>query len=259
MRFLDFDTGYEGKFDFPGGGRDPTTSYVLAGIPRSGSTFVSHLLWQTGCLGAPLEYLNFDGPYAFAARSTDLQQWLWQSVLRRRTSPNGVFGLKCFPMQLEVLHRHNAALLQEVLALIRRSPIVRLERRDRIAHAVSYARADMSGVWRQEQEGMFTAEAQYSADAIAAAERWIDAQRETWDRMVADLNLTTMTLWYEDAVADPAGAARQVANFVGVTLDPAAAVEVPAVKKQSGAQSADWVERYRGTIEAASTGPAAAG
>src|ERR1700742_4128747 len=102
----ELETGYEGKFDFPGRTAPPDCVYLLATVPRTGSSYLSHLLWQTGCLGAPLEYLNFDpvGPYHFAANSPDQQQQLWRSVVQRRTSPNGMFGVKCFPSQLEALH-----------------------------------------------------------------------------------------------------------------------------------------------------------
>ena len=114
------DTGYEGKFDFPPRREPPELAYLLASVPRAGSTHLSHLLWRTGCLGAPLEYLNFvpGGPYGFAADSTQLQLELWRSVVRRRCSPNGVFGLKAFPPQLAQLQHQNAELLTEVLALI---------------------------------------------------------------------------------------------------------------------------------------------
>src|SRR5207253_7487326 len=114
------ETGYEGKFDFAVRQQKPELSYLLASVPRAGSTYFSHSLWRTGCLGAPLEYLNFEpaGPYGFAANSTELQRQLWRSVLRRRCSPNGVFGLKAFPPQLDQLQRKNPPLLDEVLAAI---------------------------------------------------------------------------------------------------------------------------------------------
>src|SRR3954452_13784534 len=70
------DTGYEGKFDFAPRVAGPERAYLLASLPRAGSTHFSHVLWRTGCLGALLEYLNFQpaGPYGFAAASADLQQ-----------------------------------------------------------------------------------------------------------------------------------------------------------------------------------------
>src|SRR5216110_813568 len=96
------ETGYEGKFDFAARQQPPDLAYLLASVPRAGSTYVSHLLWRSGCLGAPLEYLNFlgEGPYGFAHGLAEKQTALWRSALHTRTSPNGVFGVKSFPLQL---------------------------------------------------------------------------------------------------------------------------------------------------------------
>ena len=242
------ETGYEGKFDFPA--RAPELVYLLATVPRSGSSFLSHVLWQTGCLGAPLEYLNFDksGPYFFAHDTPGQQDWLWRSVLQRRTSPNGVFGVKCFPTQLEALHQSNPALLSAIWSALlppgRPGRIVHLARRDRTAHAISYARATLSGIWRKEQEAGGRAEPEYSEAALATAERWIELQAAAWEEMFASLRIEPLRLWHEDVVARPGDAARQVADYLGVALDPAAAVEVPAVEKQSEAGARAWAERH---------------
>jgi LPS sulfotransferase NodH len=242
------ETGYEGKFDFPG--RAPELAYMLATVPRTGSSFLSHVLWRTGCLGAPLEYLNFDkdGPYFFAHGAADQQDWLWRSVLRRRTSPNGVFGVKCFPMQLEELHQGNPGLLSRIWSTLlpagRPGRIVYLGRRDRLAHAISYARATMSGIWRREQEAGGRPEPEYSAEALKTAEQWIDMQAAAWEQMFETLRIDPLRLWYEDVAADPEAAARQVADYLGVTLDPSAAVAVPEVEKQSEAGARAWAERH---------------
>jgi trehalose 2-sulfotransferase len=242
------ETGYEGKFDFPG--RPPGIAYMLATVPRTGSSFLGHVLWRTGCLGAPLEYLNFDkdGPYFFAHDAPDQQDWLWRSVLRRRTSPNGVFGVKCFPMQLEALQQGNPALLKAIWSVLlpagRQGRIVYLARRDRVAHAISYARATLSGIWRREQEQGERAEPEYSEAALATAQMWIDAQAAGWEEMFANLRIAPLRLWYEDVAASPGEAARQVADYLGIALDPAAAVEIPAVEKQSDAGARAWAERH---------------
>jgi trehalose 2-sulfotransferase len=34
-------------------------SYMIATVPRSGSTYFAIQMWRTGVLGAPMEYLNF--------------------------------------------------------------------------------------------------------------------------------------------------------------------------------------------------------
>jgi len=251
LEMLDgIDTGYEGRFDFPPFVGSPSATYLLASVPRAGSTLFSHILWRTGCLGAPLEYLNFDpaGPYFFAAGAPDAQRELWRSVLRRRTSPNGVFGLKAFPTQLQALHGANPALLSEVLATMlprggaRR--VVYLRRRDKVAQAVSLARAAMSGVWRKEQEGREAAPPAYSDEALEAAERGIAFQEDLWERMFRDLGIAPLRMWHEDVLADPAAAAGQVADHVGVQVDPDAAVAIPEIRKQSRGDADEWAERY---------------
>jgi LPS sulfotransferase NodH len=250
-RLENIETGYEGRFDFPPFAGEPRIAYLLASVPRAGSTYFSHLLWRTGCLGAPLEYLNFDpaGPYFFAATSAQAQLQLWRSVLRRRTSPNGVFGLKAFPPQLQALERANPPLLRDVLATVlpRGGPkhVVYLRRRDRLAQTVSYARAAMSGVWRKEQEGAPAAPLAYSDEALEAAERGIAFQEQLWDQMLHQLGVEPLPVWHEDVLADPDAAARQVAGYLGVAIDPDAAVDIPAIVKQTRGDAADWAERYR--------------
>jgi LPS sulfotransferase NodH len=244
------DTGYEGKFDFPARAGAPAAAYLLASVPRAGSTHFSHALWRTGCLGAPLEYLNFEpgGPYGFASQSPDAQRQLWRSVLRRRCSPNGVFGLKAFPMQLQQLQRTNPDLLTDVLATIvprNRSPrVVYLRRRHRIAHAVSYARANASGIWRKEQERDGMPALEYSGEAIEAAERGIAFQEAVWAKMFADFEIEPLTVWHENVLDDPNAAALQVADYLGVPIDIAAAVRVPEIRKQSQGNAAEWIARY---------------
>jgi LPS sulfotransferase NodH len=244
------DTGYEGKYDFPARSDEPERTYLLATVPRAGSTYLSHALWRTGCLGAPLEYLNFEpaGPYGFAANSQSMQQQLWRSVLTRRCSSNGVFGLKVFPIQLEQLNHDNSPMLEEVLSVMlprdRQRRIVYLRRRDRVAQIVSYARASLSGVWRKEQEAEGTARLEYSQEALDAAERGIAFQEEVWTRMFNDLRVEPLNLWHEDVLADAAAATRQVADYVGVAIDPAAAVKVPQINKQSPGNSTHWIAKY---------------
>jgi LPS sulfotransferase NodH len=245
-----FNTGYEGRFDFPPRSTAPERTYLLASVPRAGSTYFSHLLWQTGSLGAPLEYLNFEiaGPYGFASKSTALQHELWRSVLRRRCSPNGVFGLKAFPQQLEDLQQSNQGLLADVLATIlprdRARYVIYLRRRDRVAQSVSLARASVSGVWRHDQERSEAEPLEYSQAALEAAERGIAFQEGVWATMFADLRIQPLNLWHEDVLADPADALSQVAKYIGVSVDPSAEVAVPAINKQSPGESAEWITRY---------------
>ena len=249
---LGIETGYEAEFDFPPFRGVPPKPYLLAGVPRSGSTFVSHVLWQTGCLGAPLEYCNFEptGPYGHASHSPTEQLRLWRAALAGRTSPNGVFGLKGFPLQFEALQQRNSALLIQIMRMLipsrERGRIVLLRRRDRTAHAISYARAILSGIWRAEQERGSRAEPAYSRIAIERADRMIESQEGSWRAMLGDLRIAPLELWYEDVLADSAAAVARVAGYVGVDIDPAAAVKVPPVERQSQQGAQAWAARHAG-------------
>ena len=131
-----------------------------------------------------------------------------------------------------------------------------LARRDRLAHAISYARATIPGIWRKEQEKGGRAEPEYSPAALATAEQWIDMQSSAMGGHVQGLRITPLRLWYEDVAARPDEAARQVADYLGIAIDPAAAVPIPAVEKQSEAGSRAWAERH---AEAGGGSPGAAG
>ena len=248
-----FTTGYEGRFDFPPRLEPPERTYLIASVPRAGSTYFSHVLWRTGCLGAPLEYLNFEaaGPYGFARNSAPLQHELWRSAIRRRCSPNGVFGLKAFPQQLEDLQQGNPALLADVLATIlppdRPRQVIYLRRRDRVAQTVSLARASLSGVWRKDQEQASVEPPRYSQEALEAAERGIAFQESVWSNMFADLRIEPLSLWHEDVLADPDAAAQQVADHIGVSIDPDARVEAPPILKQAPGDASAWAQAYART------------
>lgn len=245
-----FDTGYEGKYDFAPRREPPQQTYLLASIPRAGSTYLSHLLWRTGQLGAPLEYLNFEpeGPYGFAATSVDLQLELWHSVVRRRCSPNGVFGLKAFPQQLEMLQRSSQPLLAEVLATIlpkdKPRRVIYLRRRDRVAQVVSYARASMSGVWRKDQESATQMPLEYSQATLEAAERGIELQERVWAKMFEDLAIEPLHLWHEDVISDPRRAAHEASAYIGAASDGSPPPNIPVISKQSPGNSAEWARRY---------------
>jgi LPS sulfotransferase NodH len=248
------ETGYEGRFDFPERDGPPDRVYVLASLPRSGSTYLSHVLWESGCLGAPLEYLNFlpGGHYGFAANSPDRQIELWRHVLKTRTSPNGVFGAKCFPMLIYLLARNNPPLYEEATRLLmpadRSARVVRLRRRDRLSHAISYARATRSGIWREEQEAAGAATVPYSKEAVDQAMDELERAEAGWEPLFASLTTEPLTLWHEDVVERPEEAVRRVADFLEVEVDPAASVAVPKVKKQSDTDSRAWAQRYRSEV-----------
>lgn len=243
-------TGHERTFDFPRWVGPPETPYLLATTPRSGSSWFGHLLWETGSFGAPLEYLNFapGSPLGGLRDDREAQRRHWESLLTTRTSPNGVFGLKAFPLQFEELGALNSHLLDAVmrffLARGAQTRIIHLVRRDRKAHAISYARASLSGRWRAVQEGEGQAEPAFSRRAVDNAARLIERQENTWAAMFRDLRITPLLIAYEDVRSDPASALAAAADYLGVTIDPAARVRVPEIERQNQDGARAWADAY---------------
>lgn len=201
-------------------------------------------------LGAPLEYLNFlsTGHYASVGGFPEKQTALWRSLLHRRTSPNGVFGVKAFPTMVEQLAQRNPALFREITAtLLGSNPnprIVQVKQRDRIAHAISYARAKLSGIWRSEQESGEPASLDYSPAAIDDALDVMGREEAGWDMLFANMKIEPLVLWYEATLERPAEAVQEVADYFAVRLNPAAAIRIPEIKRQSQTDAAKWAERH---------------
>jgi LPS sulfotransferase NodH len=51
--------------------------------------------------------------------------------------------------------------------------------------------------------------------------------------MLADLGIAPLELWYEEVLNDPSATLETVAGYLGVEIDPAAAVRVPPIERQS--------------------------
>ncbi|MFL6734780.1 MAG: Stf0 family sulfotransferase, partial [Sphingomicrobium sp.] len=172
----------------------------------------------------------------------------WRSDLQRRTSPNGVFGIKCFPTQMRELHQRNPELFGQVMAATlpssREAFAIRLRRRDRAAHAISYARAALSGVWRKEQEGEEGVRVEFSAKAVEHARTLLDQEDAMWNQLFGSAGLQPLTLWYEEILEQPAEAVLAVARFLRVELDPSAAIAVPNVHKQAEEDPRLWAQLY---------------
>ncbi len=109
---------------------------------------------------------------------------------------------------------------------------------------MSYARASLSGVWRKEQEAAGPAPIEYSQEALESAEQGIVFQEGVWERMFSDLRIEPLRVWHEDVLANAEAAARQVADYVGVPIEPQAAVRVPEIEKQSRGDAQEWLTRY---------------
>lgn len=243
----------------------PVRTYVIASVPRSGSTLLARLLWETGRVGAPKEYLNPMQVRDWEARlgPTAAVRWRHRAlrgrlagvagrgpwtdarlaayldrVRARRTGPEGWFGLK--------LHHHHHQRwfvdagrdLEAVLGPVR---WVRITRDDTVAQAVSWTRALQTGRWASwQRDGL---PAVYDRRAIAGRLAAIEAAEAAWSERLADRPVCAVT--YEQLVADREATVRRVLRWLDVPDADTVAVPAPPVARQADATSAAWIARYR--------------
>jgi trehalose 2-sulfotransferase len=219
-----------------------TKAYVVASSFRSGSNHLCLALWETGVLGAPWEYFNYDTEKRFMYSRLGVQSpgdYL-RKLLACRTSRNGVFGVKAHFRHFEVALREYPPMLE----VLRDAKFVYINRRDKVAQAVSLARALQTGAWfafsKSDRFPLF-----YSREFIDECLEEVRKQALSWILWFRERNQSPVTVHYESLLADPAATVASVADFIGVKLDAAARLQIPRLAKQSDEINQEWCERYR--------------
>jgi LPS sulfotransferase NodH len=217
------------------------TLVLLLSTPRSGSKFVCDQFRLRGGFVTheyfhPLTCLPLlaDRWGALDGGSVSAQGYV-DALVRHRTSPAGVLGVNVHGVQL--------ATFSKFLSLLTDAPevrVVNLQRRDRIAQAISFVVAQQTQEWIKGFESHGTPH--YSSRQIDRAIKEIARQKAQIDAFVELHELEPLDLVYEEVAADPAG--RLAPVFSGLPLHGTSTAS-PVVERQSGATNREWHARYR--------------
>jgi len=213
--------------------------YMIASTPRSGSTMLSMRLWRTGRLGAPLEYFNFANvmpKLQLRFGSTSLDAYM-RMLARARTSPNGVFGFKAHWTHIQFM------LIAGLWTTLRPERIVRVRRRDRLAQAVSLTIATQTGRFSSldgESDDLV-----YDPAQIQASWDYIERSEAAWDGFLEPCGADLREVDYDDLREMDDVAFKALAEFLSPDAMDGPTLELPAVRSQSSARNAEWVERFR--------------
>jgi trehalose 2-sulfotransferase len=213
---------------------------IIASTPRSGSHMLGHALAATGRMGVPYEYCHQANLAEWQKRlhCDDLRSTL-QAIMRRRTTPNGIFAIKA--------HYSQAGILGGAEALLSAFPdphIVHIRRADVLRQAISFSIAMQTGVWIDEQEPV-SATVRYDARAITTCLRDIATQNACWTTALRASGLPTMTLEYDAVCDDLPATLRRVAAFLEIDLPrdvlPATA---PTRPQAVTGRTEQWIARF---------------
>lgn len=219
--------------------------YLICCTPRTGSTLLSAGLRFTGEAGAPAE--PFDPRILAESERPEMPpEELIRVVLDETASPNGVSGSK-------MMWHHVAALIApshpdsistaELAAFARRLPPMRfiwITRRDRVAQAVSFARALRTDCWTAGAPGADT-EPPFIWDEVDQLKKLLCRHDRMWGEYFAVAGVSPLKILYEDFAANYASTMRRVFDYLGLESVP---VPEPVIKRQADAISQEWIRRY---------------
>jgi len=218
------------------GWRARPRGYVVCATPRSGSNYLCQLLASTGVLGVPREYFNAPGRRAYDDPNypEDPRQQLAQ-VTSTGATPNGVYGFKTHPFQLQSLAIDPFRELPGLCA-------VRLIRNDLVGQAISWWRVQQTGQHRAGDRRLKAAE--YDEDGIRESLKFIRSENEYWRNYLAKLGMTALEIVYEDLCRNPQAQIDRVAALLGVRQTARIDASLVSVTVQRGQTTEDWRQRF---------------
>jgi LPS sulfotransferase NodH len=220
-------------------------AYFLCATPRTGSSLLLGLLGATGVCGRPQAYFRAPDIPLWAARWGLPAGFGRADYVRAAraagSTPNGVFGAKLMWGALDEVDP-----LDEAFGTTR---FVHLERDDVVAQAVSWLRAEQTGVWFVGGNGEISGnDAErggppvFDAGAIRRLVGTIGEHNAAWRSWFAARGVVPHRVSYEELNADMAGATRGVLHFLGIE---AAGDLAARHRRQADALNQEWAARYK--------------
>jgi len=248
------------------GSGPPKRTLIVASTPRCGSTMFCRTLWETGRVGAPKEYFNptqlrdwgvrFSRPLPIRAAYASLRgpatgvlgRLPWsdrglrtyiRTLQTHRTGSDGWFSTK--------LHWHH---FQRVFVRSGREPStffgpiawVYMAREDRVAQAVSWARALQTERWAARQVEKRTP--RYSRPLIDRTLRWIEQGEAGWEAWFQQRVVTPIRVTYEGYASAHGPETCRVLKELGIEME-LGGIPTPPTRVQRDEINARWCARYR--------------
>jgi LPS sulfotransferase NodH len=207
---------------------------------------LARALWHTGSAGFAEDYLadthvlDYFERWGFASDDPDgLPESYVRELMKFRTSPNGVFGMKVHAGHLPSLEVDPHELLW--------SPrYIWIQRGDRLRQAISYTVAEQTGVWILDgtylPTGRVTSSPRYSYDEIRRHLRMLDHDVMIWTEYFDRRGFVPHVVVYEDLLANYEEGIRDCLAFLGV--DAPERIPMPGIKRQADETTERWVELF---------------
>lgn len=224
-------------YDFPRFDGSPR-AYLLATTPRCGSHFLAHVMWSTGRLGAPLEYLkpNRLSLWQNHYSALDIKGTI-KEILTFRSSPNGIFGAKShWPAFRALLEQ------PDCLDLFDFKHFILLARKNIVAQAVSLTIARQTSSWISSQPA--STDPIYKRSEIKSSLLEIQSQSKAWENYFSKNQIIPCKIYYEDILNNREGQVRKIFKFIGADESWSFDDNVWQPSIQRSRLNDEWIERY---------------
>lgn len=229
-------THHKVDHEYPGD-TETHVSYMVCSVPRCGSSLLCELLCNTGVAGAPTEFFDPELMGRFRERwGTSSDDAYIDQLLRRKTGPNGVFGVKAHWDQVRDGMPDGPA------ALFPNLHHIYMRRADTLRQAVSWVRAIQTNQWASSHDAR--AEPVFDRAGIAFYVEAIRKQDAAWERYFTERAIRPHVVTYEALVDAPDDTVREVLEFLGVPGPHPTASGPIELERQADALTEEWVERY---------------
>ena len=233
---------YEDQFseshDFPRVDK-PSKILIIASTSRCGSHMLGHALHKTNSFGFPLEYAN----------PVNLPEWqkrlgienfhgLLTEIQQRRTSPNGVFGIKIHYDQIKQFGGFH-----HLMKCLPNAYYILLSRKDVLRQAVSFSIAHQTGVWISGQKPV-NDNPKYSFKQINKCLRQTILDNSSWRYILAACGCNYIEMNFDYIRSNLAQSIEEIANFMDVKVNPEKIPKEQVTKKQSNEINTDWAMKF---------------
>jgi len=232
------------EFDFPAYSGKPKKTYLICSTGRSGSTLLCSLLGSTGLMGMPHEYFHV------AQHSQQLLKRLlptvtgkitsdsyFDAVVKHRTSPNGVFGIKAHLDQC--LPSFKNGFIPRYFGKIH---YVVIRRSDLVAQAVSLVIASQTGKWTSHENA--AKDPQYSYKSIGQALSSTIYKNFLWTHFFAVNGINACEVIYEQILENPTAEVQRIADFMGIDAQLSVNLDNAGLSKEATELNTEWIDRF---------------
>ncbi len=233
----------------------PRLSYLICTTPRSGSNLLCTTLWQTGIAGRPQEYFMpglRDEFIRYAQLGVSEHPDYVRAVIRASTTPNGIFGTSVHAFQTALVmkriqHAEGKEFFSFREAVETAFPNIKyifLTRVDKVAQAVSYYRAVMTGEWRRfSDEHIPESNKTIKMDhyGIKKCLELLEQSDAYWEKFFEEHELSPLRITFEDLTRKYGKTVQNILSYLEL---PAVPIPPPATKKISDERSKSWEEEF---------------